>query len=102
MAANEIHVNDIGVKFLITVQEDGSAKDISSMTTTDVIFLKPDGTTETVTGNFETDGTNGQLNYVSQSGVLDQSGSWQIQVHLANLTSQKRTDIGRFRVHDNL
>ena len=28
--ADEIHVNDIGTRFLITVKDDGSAVDISS------------------------------------------------------------------------
>ena len=39
--ADEIHVNDIGTRFLITVKDDGSAVDISSASALQINFRKP-------------------------------------------------------------
>jgi len=44
MAANEIHINDVGTKFLVTVTDGTSAVNISSATTKEFIFQKPSGT----------------------------------------------------------
>ena len=38
MAANEIHLNDIGTQFLLTVKDGSSAVDISSATTKQIII----------------------------------------------------------------
>ena len=40
MAANEIHVNDVGTKFLVTVTDGSIAVDISSATTKQLIIKK--------------------------------------------------------------
>ena len=41
MAANEIHINDVGTKFLVTVTDGTSAVNISSASTKQLIFKKP-------------------------------------------------------------
>ena len=40
MAANEIHVNDVGTQFLVTVTDGSRAVDISSATTKELIIKK--------------------------------------------------------------
>ena len=45
--ASQIHEDDIGTKFLVTVTDDGSAVDISSATSLVIYIKKPDGTTLT-------------------------------------------------------
>ena len=103
MAANEIHKGDEGTQFKITMYEGTSVKDISYATVAkEVIFKKPSGTVVTQTGSFFTDGTDGILTYTSTDGDLDEVGHWKIQVRLAGVSSDRRTDIGTFMVHENL
>ena len=63
MAANEIHVNDVGTQFLVTVTDGSSAVDISSATTKELIIKKPSGTKLTKATAFSTDGTDGKMKY---------------------------------------
>jgi hypothetical protein len=101
MAANEIHVNDIGTVFTITLLDGTSTVGISTATTKNIIFGKPDGTSVIQTGTFTTDGTDGKLYYTSVSGDLDQCGFWKIQVHIID-SGAWRSDIGNFEVHKNI
>lgn len=104
MANKNVRKNAIGVKIDVTVKEDGTAINLSSVTTKNYIVTKPDGTTQvTWAASFITDGTNGQLRYTTVSGDLDQVGRYQLQVDLAFPSSfTGRTDIGTFYVEDNL
>ena len=63
MAANEIHMNDVGTKFLVTVTDGTTAVDISSATTKQLIFQKPSGTKLTKATAFTSDGTDGKMQY---------------------------------------
>jgi len=103
MAINEIHVGDIGLQFRVTIKdENGAVKDISYTTTRQFIFKKPDGTTVTKTALFLTDGEDGILYYNTVDGDLNLEGRWTLQVRLVGTGSDKKTDVARFRVHDNL
>lgn len=102
MAAGEIHKNDIGVQFLVTVYSGSTIKDISAFTTKQYIFRKPSGAFITVTADFYTDGSDGVLSYISSTGVLNESGIWKLQIYLANTNNSKKSDIGSFIVHENL
>ena len=44
MPANEIHVNDVGTLFTLTIKDGDSAVNISSATTKKIIIKKPSGT----------------------------------------------------------
>ena len=102
MAANEIHKDDVGIQFRITVNEDGSAKNLSGFSTLQLIFKKPSGSKLTKTASFLTDGTDGIITYTSASGDLDEDGNWFIQARIADGGSDRKSDIGKFKVHDNL
>ena len=79
-------VNDIGTTFQVTVYDststgDSTVADISTATTKQMIFSKPDGTTLTKTAVFGTDGSNGVVEYVSVDGDLNMAGTWHLQVN---------------------
>jgi len=101
MAANEIHLNDIGTVFTITLKDGSSVVDISSATTKIIIFGKPDGTSVSQTGTFTSDGTDGKMYYTSVDGDLDQPGWWKIQAYIIDSGTWK-SDIGNFEVHANI
>lgn len=101
--ADEIHVNDIGTVFTITITEGGSAIDISTATTKDFHFDKPSANGKfSKTAIFVTDGTDGKLKYVSESEVLDTAGDWKIQAHIVMPNGEWRTNIDTFKVFENI
>lgn len=75
MSTQTITINDLGTALQITVQEDGSAVDVSTATV-QIELTKPSGTKETKTATFVTDGSNGQIQYVTVSGDIDETGIW--------------------------
>jgi hypothetical protein len=102
-----IQVGDIGTIIRVTIQDlqkDGTtpALDVSTATTQQFIFAKPSGATLTVTSTFTTDGTDGNVQYTTVSGDINESGNWRLQVKLIFPTGTWHTDIGTFRVHDNI
>lgn len=102
MAANEIHVNDVGTKFLVTVTDGSSAVDISSATTKQLIIKKPSGTKLTKATAFTTDGTDGKMQYSIGSDDLDEAGSYKLQGKVVISDGTFYTDIHTFKVHRNL
>lgn len=102
MAANEIHVGDVGTVFERTVTEGGTAVDVSAATVKQMIFRKPDGSLLTKTASFGTDGTDGVLTYTTVDGDLDQPGQWQLQVRIVSAAWSGRSDVAVFDVHRNL
>lgn len=102
MAINEIHVADIGTVFKVTVKDGTSIVDVSSSTTKEIHFGKPDGTSLIGTAVFETDGTDGIIKYTTIANDLDQDGLWQIQAFVVMSGGQWKSDIARFKVHANI
>ena len=102
MAANEIHVNDVGTQFLVTVTDGSSAVDISSATTKEIIIKKPSGTKLTKATAFSTDGTDGKMKYNISSDDLDEAGSYKLQGKVVISDGTFYTDIHTFKVHRNL
>lgn len=102
MSANEIHEDDIGTAFTITVQDDTAVVNISAATTKQIKFKKPGKDVVTKDGVFVTDGTDGQLRYVSVAGDLDEAGKWYIQVYLVLTNWTGHSDQGDFMVYSNL
>ena len=102
MAANEIHVNDVGTQFLVTVTDGSSAVDISSATTKELIIKKPSGTKLTKATSFNTDGTDGKMIYNIASDDLDEAGSYKLQGKVVISDGTFYTDIHTFKVHRNL
>jgi hypothetical protein len=99
----EIHVGDVGTTFIVTIKdENDEVVNISASTTRDLIFQKPDGELLTVAGTFVTDGTDGQLKYITVSGDLNQQGKWQLQAHVVLTAGSWKSDIYKFTVYKNL
>jgi hypothetical protein len=101
MAQDEIHLNDIGTVFTITLMDGTSIVNISAATTKIITFGKPDGTSVSQTGTFTTDGTDGKIYYTVVSGDLNQCGWWKIQGYVV-ASGTWRSDIGNFEVHKNI
>ena len=100
--ASEIHVNDIGTKFLVTIKDDGSIVDVSGASSILMKFRKPDDAVVTKNGLLESDGTDGQVYYNTQAGDLDQAGLYKLQVTVQLPAGTYYTDIHTFKVHCNL
>lgn len=102
MPANEIHKNDVGTIFTITIYDGDSIVDISTATDKQIMFRKPDGNTSTVSGSFLTNGTDGKLTYTFGSGELDVDGKWRMQAYFTFPSGKWYSDIANFKVYDNL
>ena len=103
MSLNDLVVGNYGVVIELTVQEDGSAADISGFTTLLQMILKHrDGTTATKSASFKTDGTDGIMQCTVADGDLHASGDWQIQGRLVSGSQDVRTVPTSFRVKKQL
>ena len=102
MSAGEIHKNDIGTVFQITVKDGTTVVDVSSATTRQFIFTKPNGSKLTVTATLVNTGTDGKIKYAFVSGDLNVVGRWRYQVKLVISTSTWHSDVGYFTVNTNL
>tara|TARA_Y100000296_G_C5157726_1_gene250087 strand:+ start:1040 stop:1366 length:327 start_codon:yes stop_codon:yes gene_type:complete len=103
----QAHVNDIGTIFRVTVYDMTSTggttvADISTATTKQFTFKRPDGTTFNKTAVFTTDGTDGDIQYLSVDGDLNVSGTWHLQAYVVTSAGNWKTDVGHFRVYENL
>ena len=102
----QVHLNDIGTIFRATINDCVSGQqqvlDVSGATTLQLIFKAPSGNTKTKTAVFTTDGTNGQVEYTTVSGDIDETGVWKIQAYIVLPSGSWRSDIGKFTVHENL
>ncbi len=102
MAADEIHVNDIGTVLIFTIKDGSSVVDVSTATTKQIIFSNPSCSTVTKSGSFTTDGTDGKIQYTTVSGDLDVGGTWRAQAYIVIGGNEWHSDITSFEVHPNL
>ena len=65
-----VRKDDIGTVFEVTVKDNGIVVDVSSVSVKQIKFLKPDGTIDTQTAAFKTNGTDGIIIYTAISGDL--------------------------------
>ena len=98
----EVHLNDIGTVFRQTVYDCSTVLDVSGASDIELIFRKPNKTLLTVVAALTTDGTDGQIQYTSASGDLDQLGEWQIQPRVQFASNQWFGNVNKFRVYKNL
>ena len=105
MAANEIHENDIGTKFKLTVKDGSSAVNISSAVsagTKQVIIKKPSGDKLEKNASFTTDGTDGVMEYTTEANDLDESGTYKLQGKVQITDGTFFTDVHTFKVYRNI
>lgn len=106
-----IHVNDIGtlLRCLVVKPDPADADgedvlpfDISLATSKLVTLEKPDGSTISRAGTFETDGTDGVLLYSTVSGDINATGHWHAQAVVTFPNGDTfHSDRVRFRVWPN-
>tara|TARA_Y100000994_G_scaffold246549_2_gene250084 strand:- start:151 stop:459 length:309 start_codon:yes stop_codon:yes gene_type:complete len=102
MPANEIHQNDVGTQFLVTVKDGSSAVNISSATTKQLIIKKPSGTKLTKAAAYSTDGADGKIYYNTVADDLDEAGTYKLQGKVVISDGTFYTDITTFKVYRNL
>mgnify|MGYP001168098703 FL=1 len=100
--ASEIHVNDVGTRFSMTVQETGSGVDISNNSSITVYIKKPDDEVITRSGILLGDGTDGKFHYDTIAGDLDEAGHYKLQAKISLPSGTYYTDIYNFKTHCNL
>ena len=100
--ASEIHVDDVGTQFLLTIMDGSAAVDISSASTKQIIIKKPSGTKMTKSATFSSDGSDGKIYYSSIADDLDETGSYKLQGKVIISDGTFYTDITTFKVHRNL
>lgn len=96
----------LGQKGLIirrTIKDElDAAVDISGFTTKEFLLRSPKGVNTTHDASFTTDGTDGEMEFVTVVADLDEEGTWQIQAHLVDATDDHYSAIMTFQVIGNL
>ncbi len=102
----EVHFNDIGTVILVTVKDCVSGTptvlDVSTASDLDLVFKSPSGSSTTKTATLYTDGTDGQIYYTSVDGDWGEVGTWRIQAKIGIGGGTFRSDVGTFKVYENL
>ena len=107
-APSEFHLGDVGNTIRLTITEDGSAQDISTVTTKKIKFRTPRGVLIEKTAAFYTSGTDGKIQYTTEAGFFDAkdprlAGEWQAQAYVAGLGGfTGHSTIAHFTVLPNL
>lgn len=102
----EVHYNDIGTVILVTVKDcvsgTSTALNVSGASALQLILQSPSGSSTTKTASLNTDGTDGKIKYTSVDGDFGEVGTWKIQAKVVIGGGTFRSDIGTFRVYENL
>ena len=100
--ASEIHVNDIGTRFLFTVKDNDEIVNVSGAPMITIAFKKPSDTVIYRSGLIYTNGTDGKIYYDTVSGDLDEAGYYKLQGHIQLASGTYYTDIHNFKVNCNI
>jgi hypothetical protein len=100
--ASEIHVDDIGTKFTITIKDGDSIVDISDAVLVLLIIRKPDSEIITRNASFTSNGEDGQVYYDIMDGDLDEAGFYKLQAKISFQNGVFYTNVHTFQVHCNL
>jgi len=99
---SEIHVNDIGTRFLATIKDCGDIVNISNASVISMTFKKPSDTVIYRSGTLLTNGADGKVYYDTVAGDLDEPGLYKLQGRVALPSGTYYTDIYSFQVSCNL
>lgn len=103
--ASEIHQDDVGTRFEITVKDDGSAVNISGVdggSIHQVSFRKPSDKVINRNANLKDYGISGVMFYDTVAGDLDEAGVYKLQAKVIIPSGTFFTDIFTFKVHSNI
>lgn len=99
----DIHVADTGTVFTVTVTDAaGAIIDLSAALTLEILFRPLNGLTFTRQAALVTDGSDGQIYYVTQAGDLLEAGEWELQAYVVLPGGAWHSDVTRFDVLANL
>ena len=101
---SQIHVDDVGTRFLITIKDDSSTVDLSDATLKQLNFRKPDDSIINRSGSFISgvSQASGVMYYDSVVGDLNQAGNYKLQGKVSIPSGTYYTDIHTFKVYCNL
>lgn len=102
---DEIRMEQVGFDFIIVFKTPaGSIINISTATTKTITFRKPSGSPMTKTASFVTDGTDGQIHWMTTaSSDLSEAGTWALQGKVVlSGGATYRTSLNAFLVAENL
>lgn len=98
-----IRQNDIGTEIRVQISNCSDVPiDISTCSSKEIIFKKPNGTLVTKSASFVTDGADGLIYYTIESGDLDTVGTWKIQAVVSFGSYDFHSNFESFRVYRNL
>ena len=103
--ASEIHQNEIGTRFLITVKDDGNLVNISGVggsTIHQISFRKPSDAVINRNATLQDFGISGVMYYDTIAGDLDEAGLYKLQAKVVVPSGTYYTDIHSFKVHSNI
>jgi len=98
--ASEIHKDDIGTRFLITVKDDGLPVNISGVSggsVHQVSFRKPSDTVIDRNATLKDYGISGVMFYDTVAGDLDEAGLYKLQAKVIVPSGTFFTDIFSFK-----
>ena len=99
----DIHVGDTGTMFRLTIKDkNGDVFSLEDATALFIVFAKPDRTVAERVATLYTDGTDGVMKYITESGDLDQSGRWKVQAVVEKPTGRWSSSVVKFKVIANL
>ena len=105
MAHNEIHKDDVGTRFLVTIKDNVHARvDLTGATLKQLNFRKPDDSVlnRTASGLGGGSESSGIMYYDTVAGDLDAVGVYKMQGKVTIPSGTFYTDIYTFKVHSNL
>jgi hypothetical protein len=102
MSAGDIHQNDIGTVFEVTLKDGSSIVNISASTVKQIVFQDPAGVKRTKSASFTTTGTDGKIRYVTVMGDLNLVGKWNLQAYVEMPSGKWHSDISKFVVYPNI
>ena len=104
--SEEIHYNDTGTLFLVTVSDCvagvSTPLDISGADSVSLVLKSPSGVSSSRAAIFNSDGTDGKVKYITLSGDLNEVGTWRIQVLVTFPTSSFSSNVKTFKVYENI
>jgi hypothetical protein len=103
--ASEIHKDDIGTRFLMTIKDDGDLVNISGVSGSSVhqiSFRKPSDTVINRNATLQDYGISGVMFYDTVAGDLDEAGVYKLQAKVIVPSGTYYTDIYTFKVNSNI
>lgn len=81
----QMHRGDVGFKIIAIIKEGGTPLNISGATTKEIRFRSPSGVVKIKTASFTNTGTDGQMQYTTIAGDIDETGIWTSWPYLAGV-----------------